>query len=741
MSFDHQDHAYPRQTGALTTQSGQAFSASGGSSTFQTLSFNNANGITFSNNGGAVEASHNGLTTAMASNRGSDFVQATAAFAGTSASGTIASGGISVSIGPYITTAALSNHSHGNPSLNLTNLSGTTASNSAGFTLSLSAGNYLTTAMASNRGTDFVQATAAFAGTNASGTIASGGISVSVGNYITTAALSNHSHGNPTLALTNLSGTTDSNSAGFTLSLSANAGGANSSWTVSDAATSGTVGRLAFTNLNGVTLSLSSGTGGLHTIVGSHNALTTAAASNHSHGNPTLALTNLTGTTASASNGFTLSLSAAAPGGGAVVSNAIQDVGTATGSGTNTSRFAADDHVHRGVVGIVGVGTATTFYGSVHLSAGNNITLSTAGASNAGSIAFHAPSPGGGATYTYCYEPFDVQDGTATLSGSLSQLNLQPFFIQNNLSFCQLNLIGIATMPATSASNSHSARLTNSTQRYTFGTSYSIGNTNFVDWYLFSRGAGVSSSALHTFASTRNSFVTDYRMTYAGGATLTNTAGGSVSGSYSISMTISYPFLTTYTSTSVNPASSYTGYSSGYTTWTSSVSTQSTFTMSTSAARTLSVGSTFPATVGWSGAKRINMNFSTSLTPGDYWLGYVRHSSSSGSSSSANAFTGAAGTGNSYSATYNSTAFANTQQLTFMGKTATVVNSLGSLGFVTTANMAIAPGLGSFSGTWASNTTYLDNLANPQGAIALTQIRSNVSMFRSWFQLACQMPV
>jgi hypothetical protein len=45
--------------------------------------------------------------------------------------------------------------------------------------------------------------------------------------------------------------------------------------------------------------------------------LTTAANSTHSHGNPTLALTNLSGTTASASNGLTLSLSAAAPGGGA----------------------------------------------------------------------------------------------------------------------------------------------------------------------------------------------------------------------------------------------------------------------------------------------------------------------------------------------------------------------------------------------------------------------------------------
>jgi hypothetical protein len=38
------------------------------------------------------------------------------------------------------------------------------------------------------------------------------------------------------------------------------------------------------------------------------------ASSDHTHGNPTLALTNLSGSTASASNGLTLSLSAAAPG-------------------------------------------------------------------------------------------------------------------------------------------------------------------------------------------------------------------------------------------------------------------------------------------------------------------------------------------------------------------------------------------------------------------------------------------
>ena len=43
---------------ALTSQSNQAFSADGGSSAFQTLSFLNANGASFSNNGGGVQLSY-----------------------------------------------------------------------------------------------------------------------------------------------------------------------------------------------------------------------------------------------------------------------------------------------------------------------------------------------------------------------------------------------------------------------------------------------------------------------------------------------------------------------------------------------------------------------------------------------------------------------------------------------------------------------------------------------------------
>lgn len=134
--------------------------------------------------------------------------------------------------GNYLTTAALSQDSSKYAGTNGAITGGSITVNTAGVSVNLPA--YLTTAMASNRGSDFVAATAAFAGTNASGTIASNGISISVSAPGATA----------------------------------------SSWTVSDANTSATVGRLAFTNQNGVTLSLSTGANGSHTIVGSHNALT-----------------------------------------------------------------------------------------------------------------------------------------------------------------------------------------------------------------------------------------------------------------------------------------------------------------------------------------------------------------------------------------------------------------------------------------------------------------------------------
>ena len=183
-----------------------------------TVVFSNANGVTFgmlgssrvtasvntayaglnsAMTGGSLTVNSSGisidlppyLTTAMASNRGSDFVAATAAFHGTNASGTIASNAISISV-----DAAAGGNVNFSAGTTSSGLDSVVFSNSNGVSFGLNgstitatvktdyqtSGAYLTTAMASNRGSDFVQATAGFHGTNASGTIASDGISVSV---------------------------------------------------------------------------------------------------------------------------------------------------------------------------------------------------------------------------------------------------------------------------------------------------------------------------------------------------------------------------------------------------------------------------------------------------------------------------------------------------------------------------------------------------------------------------------
>jgi len=117
----------------------------------------------------------------------------------------------------------------------------------------------------------FVQSNATFFGTNASGTIASNALSVSV---------------------------------------AAPGGGGLTNIKLSAGMLSALRSDLTFNNSNGISFGLETNgilTGTVKTDYQTSGAyLTTAALSNHSHGNPQLNLTNLSGTTASASNGFTL---------------------------------------------------------------------------------------------------------------------------------------------------------------------------------------------------------------------------------------------------------------------------------------------------------------------------------------------------------------------------------------------------------------------------------------------------
>lgn len=217
--------AYQPGGGGTGADGGVAITAGAGSQSTGTVLFSNASGVSFGLNAGTLTASvvttyqpaGAYLTTAMASNRGSDFVQANATIAGTSISGTIASNGFSLSVGPYLTTAAQSNHSHGNPQLNLTNLSGTTASASNGFTLSLAAGNYITTARAS---TDAVGLNTALTANGVSWTVNSIGISLNVPAFLTTARASTDAVGlNTALTANGVSWTV--NSSGISLNVPA----------------------------------------------------------------------------------------------------------------------------------------------------------------------------------------------------------------------------------------------------------------------------------------------------------------------------------------------------------------------------------------------------------------------------------------------------------------------------------------------------------------------------------------
>lgn len=183
----------PAVGGAQTGVSG--ISAGTTQMTSGTAVFSNSNGISFGVNGNTITASYNStqfqttgnyLTTAMASNRGSDFLGTNSAITANGVSATINSSGVSLNfpaflttaqpVGAYLTTAALSQDSSKYAGTNGAITGGSITVNTSGVSINLPA--YLTTAMASNAGSNFVGVTTV-SGTNVSGTFASNGISLS----------------------------------------------------------------------------------------------------------------------------------------------------------------------------------------------------------------------------------------------------------------------------------------------------------------------------------------------------------------------------------------------------------------------------------------------------------------------------------------------------------------------------------------------------------------------------------
>jgi hypothetical protein len=133
---------------------------------------------------------------------------------------------VRISVKDYLTTAAQVSHTHGGTSLVSSATSNATenrmrfVSASDGLTWIQPA--FLTTAALSANTSNYAGVnfgTAATAGSILTATLNTGGLTIRVPAFLTTAAVPTHSHGNPTLTLSNLSGATASNSGGLTISL------------------------------------------------------------------------------------------------------------------------------------------------------------------------------------------------------------------------------------------------------------------------------------------------------------------------------------------------------------------------------------------------------------------------------------------------------------------------------------------------------------------------------------------
>lgn len=203
--------------------------------------------------------------------------------------------------------------------------------------------------------------TASYTVPSTAGLISAIGVTGSNGNFTTTG-----------LSFSNANGMSFGTSAGSAITASYTVPTVtNSAWTVSDNATSGTVARLAFTNLNGVTLSLSSGAGGSHTIVGSHNALTSqsnqaASGSNGSFTFQTLSFSNANGISFGTSAGPAITASYTVP------TQSAQTLGLyASSQTTGQSSSSTVDARSFSIVGAGGI--------SVGLSAGSFIVSQTGG--------------------------------------------------------------------------------------------------------------------------------------------------------------------------------------------------------------------------------------------------------------------------------------------------------------------------------------------------------------------------
>lgn len=364
--------------------------------TANTLLFDNANGVTFGLNavgGSIMTASHNAITTARASTDGLGLNTA-----GTNITWTANSAGLSINAGGYAGTGFTSTTTAGVDIKGTNNTAGLSVAIPAFLTTAQPVGAYLTTARASN---DAVGLATALTAGPLTWTVNSAGISLNAENAAgTTSAFAGNL----------ISGSMTHNTAGLNLSLDhpawlTTAMQSNavtlSNIRVSGGTTSNLLSALTFADSNGISFGLNAGT---MTATVKTDYLTTAALSNHSHGasanNGSFAFQTLSFSNA---NGISFGTSA-----GSAITGSHNAITTARASndavGLNTAKTNVTWTVNSSGLSLDAGGYAGTGTSATNAS----ITMDTNGLA----ISVAAPGAGGGVGV-------EAGTRTATTAGTL----------------------------------------------------------------------------------------------------------------------------------------------------------------------------------------------------------------------------------------------------------------------------------------------------------------------------------
>lgn len=712
---------------------GVALSAGANSTSAGTVVFSNSNGVSFGMDGagvvtGSVQTDYQPpgayLTTAMQSNAATISnikVSAGASSANVSAVTFQNSNGVSFGYdgtnitatvatnyqppGAYLTTAALSQDSSKYAGVNGAITGGSITVNTSGVSVNLPA--YLTTARASN---DAIGLNTALTGNGVAWTVNSSGLSLNVPAFLTTAMASNRGsdfvQANATIAGTNISGTIASN--GLSLSVGAYL-------TTAMASNRGSDFVQANATFAGTSCSGTIASNGISVSVGPY--LTTADLSQNSSKYAGINGAITGGSITVNTSGVSVNLPAYLT--TAMASNA------ATISNINVSAGAASANL-----------SALVFSNSNGVSFGLNGSTITASAAGGG----------GGAGYTLSYfEPLDFQvmsfGNIATTTYGQGTLHLQPFVLQAPLTFDRVNMMGSNSFLTTNnTAYAFEWTLTNNSAVSSVSASCSFGYTNahLVDLFLFSNQAGGSSTDLAMVGSTRASIVTYISETGAYFHTKTAT---NVSLTYTVSqgltVSVTYPALTSGTLTSVNAGTTVTTWQMGYSLWTiSSSRSAQVATLASNASTTTGFLSTaYPnaGTSGWASYKMLYLPFASSLSAGSWWFG-IRQSMSTSSGVIQSGATNTSPNNNAVPTIIQGIGTA-TGNFTFVGCTNTLASSLGLMGGGTFASLAPSPGHGTFTATYDPTKTYYNNAGQAAGEIALSDINTEASFWKGWFAM------